>query len=111
MSTEAKIIVDALLEGNVGPHRRIPVRVRRGGQTLDAEFTGYYSPQHMSVGFPIPGREGFSHGILGKEDQLETPVPSYDEWEIEKQAHARQEQERLAAEQAQQPPPAAGPVA
>lgn len=105
MSKEAKIIVDALL-AEMGPHRRIPVRVRRGDQTLDAEFTGYYSPKHLSIGYPIPGQTGYSHGVLGKDEQLETPVPSYDEWEIEKQEHARQEQERLA----QQPPPAAGPV-
>ncbi|MGV0949132.1 MAG: hypothetical protein ACOYB3_00485 [Azonexus sp.] len=105
MSREAKIVVDALLDDNAGPHRRIPVRVRRGGQTLDAEFTGYYSPQHMSVGYPVPGQAGFSHGILGKEDQLETPVPSYDEWEIEREAA---EKERLAA---QQPPPAAAAAA
>jgi hypothetical protein len=106
MSKEAEIVVEALL-AEANPHRRIPVRVRRGGQTLDAEFTGYYSPNHLSIGYPIPGRDGhFSHGILDKDDQLDTPVPSFDEWEIEKREHARQEQERLA----QQPPPAAGPV-
>ena len=106
MIEAARVVVDALLEGTVGPHRRIPVKIRRGDQTLDAEFTGYFTPDHLSVGYRVPGRPGFSHGVMGKEDKLETPVPSFDEWQIEKREHARQEQERLS----QQPPPAAGPV-
>lgn len=85
-------VVDALIEG-FGPHRRIPVKVRRGDQTLDCEFTGYY--QHprrghvASIGYPSPAG-GFSHGMLNQDDILDTPVPSPEEWEAE----------RLAAEQA-----------
>lgn len=89
----AEQIVDALIEGT-GPHRRIPVKVRRGGECLDCEFTGYYSPKHLSIGYPAQGQPGqFSHGILGKDEELLTPVPSYDEWEAE----------RLAAEQSATP--------
>lgn len=105
MSEAARVVVDALL-AEATPHRRIPVRVRRGDQTLDAEFTGYYTPNHLSVGYPDAVHGGYTHGVMGKEDKLETPVPSFDEWETEKREHARQEQERLS----QQPPPAAGPV-
>lgn len=89
-------VVDALIEG-FGPHRRIPVRIRRGNDVIDAEFTGYY--QHPrgghihSIGYPSPAG-GFSHGMLRQGDTLETPVPNPEEWEAE----------RLAAEQAAAPP-------
>jgi hypothetical protein len=82
--TLAERIVNRLIEGKRPP---IPVKVRLpDGSVIDAEFNGYYDLRSINRGHvPSIGRPtsygALTHGLLGKEERIETPIPSPEEWE------------------------------
>lgn len=103
----AKAIVNALIEGEMvgGPHRKIPVKIRRpDGSVIDAEFSGYYDNRefglgaHPSIGYPSEG--GMTHGILRKGDELQTEVPDPDAWKAEQEEAERARQASTPAKAA-----------
>ena len=77
-------VVSALL-GEARP-KPVPVRIRRSsGDVVNAEFNGYWDLRSMgrgmvpSVGYVLPNGN-ISHGVLGRNDEILTPIPSPEEW-------------------------------
>lgn len=74
----SKLVEGLLVEALPDPKNPLDIKIQMAdGSVVDGSFIGYYDYGDKGVWAAVgyPGPRGFSHGLLGKDMKILTPVP------------------------------------